>query len=154
MTSLPISILGINSRGSLVPHYDSETDYVTLDSPVAREWPFGVNFDNLVILDFDVDKILASVEILVPRKKWKKTKIKAANADVSGCLALPGEPPTTQFVVPDNVSIGLDPDTNLAQIALSKIPGGAEVVRLSTKCSALVSNKRLLGFTFNIDFAK
>ena len=45
---------------------------LSIESGIRRPWPFGVNIDGLVLLDLDEDHVLAAVELLIPRRRWKK----------------------------------------------------------------------------------
>jgi hypothetical protein len=55
-----------------VPSYDEESNVLTIESPVERPWPFGVNIDGLVLLELDDERVLAAVELLILRVRWKK----------------------------------------------------------------------------------
>lgn len=72
MSGLAVERRAPTAKATLVPSYDEESNVLTIESPMERPWPFGVNIDGLVLLDLDDERVLAAVEILVPRGCWKK----------------------------------------------------------------------------------
>ncbi len=72
MSGLAVETRAPSEKSMLVPSYDDESNILTIESPVERPWPFGVNIDGLVLLDLDDERVLAAVELLIPRSRWKK----------------------------------------------------------------------------------
>jgi hypothetical protein len=46
-------------------------DIVVAESDLKRPWPYGVNIESLVLMDFDENRVLAHVEVLVRRSLWR-----------------------------------------------------------------------------------
>ena len=72
MSGLAVETRAPSAKARLVPSYDDESNVLTIESPVDRPWSFGVNIDGLVLLDLDDERVLAAVELLIPRSRWKK----------------------------------------------------------------------------------
>ena len=152
MDNLAVKILPSSEEGALYPRHDSESDYVTLDSRISQEWPFGINIDNLIILDFNSKRILSSVEVLKPRRLWKKASVESIDAKrQSGCLALADDnPKKSRFFMPEEINVVLDIDRTIAQLVFGALVPPLVAVRLSPKCEAIVSSGNLVGFVFRI----
>lgn len=151
MKFLNIGLAPWSLEGALQPSYDHETDYVTLDNRIHETWPFGVNIDNLVILDFNKNRVLASVEILIPYRLWKRRALPLLHAKSErGSLMLPEiDSEKTIFVLPDCLEVYLEANTQIAQVAFGTFEEPLLVVTLSETCTAIISRGELLvGFRF------
>lgn len=72
MSGLAVETRAPSAKARLVPSYDEESNVLTIESPIVRPWPFGVNIDGLVLLDLDDERVLSAVELLIPRSRWRK----------------------------------------------------------------------------------
>jgi len=52
------------------PYYDTEADLLTISSKGTRAWKYGVDIDGTIIFDIDTYRILANIDLLIPRRLW------------------------------------------------------------------------------------
>jgi hypothetical protein len=138
-------------EGALYPHYDTETDYVTLGSIVPQQWPFGVNIDNLIILDFNAQRILASVEILVPRELWSNDNLLALSQErYEGALILANRwSKTNNIMIPSTFALYTTMNEEKGVVLFGDV-STPTLVRLSAECKAIVEGISLVGFLFDL----
>jgi hypothetical protein len=139
-------------EGALFPRYDRETDYVTLDSLILPPCPYGVNIDNIIILDFNSHRMLASVEIGIPRKLWESNEPPILPATVQeGSLTLANpEIENSNFMIPPEFAVYTTPDRQTGVLRFGKFDTPSILVQLSVACQAIVSASKLVGFLFEL----
>ncbi|MEM4725184.1 MAG: hypothetical protein QXP01_09250 [Candidatus Hadarchaeum sp.] len=152
LTKLNVQITPHCLEGSLLPRYVDEADYIVMDSPVKQPWPLGVNIDNLVILDFNPDAILASVEILTPRKLWKRRVVSVfPEHEQEGSIRfLATRGLGSYFLLPPQFTVYSSLDERVGVVLFGELDGETVGVRLSAGCLALVCLGNLVGFIFDM----
>ena len=146
MTGLTSDARAPSAAGRLIPRYDPESNVLSIESDIVRPWPYGVNIDGLVLLDLDENRILAAVELLIPRTRWKE---------------LGSQEPWPRFAKPSDlmfrpetiakkthhlpVSAVTDPSRNDVLITFSSVAPN-RWIQLSDNALAAVGSDELLGF--------
>jgi len=125
---------------------------VTLESKVQQQWPIGINIDALVVLDFNADRVLASVEILIPFELWEHKNVSVPQGKLlRGALKL-----ARPYAIPSSFSMtcpqlciynGRDQDCLLI---FGQCGTRVSIVNLSDYCRAIISNDNLIGFVFDL----
>jgi hypothetical protein len=147
MSGLPVLIRPATEAGRLYPRYKNSVGILTLASAVPRECPHGVNIDGTLILDFDEEKLLASVELIAPMSAWKGKAGVAQPLGKTGDILL-GESLSGSVQRDWSVLVSKDVQRDMARISF----GAREfdrAVALSDTVSALLHNDRLTGFWFS-----
>ncbi|GIW90145.1 MAG: hypothetical protein KatS3mg109_0577 [Pirellulaceae bacterium] len=150
--NIEVTIVPPCMEGILYPCYDSEGDYVTLDSKVQQQWPIGVNIDALVILDFNADRVLASVEILMPFELWEQRDFPVPQGEsVQGVLRLarPCIIPSSFSMTPPRFFVYASRDEN-GLLMFGEYGSRILLVHLSEYCRAIISDNNLVGFFFDL----
>jgi hypothetical protein len=144
MTGLPVTVSAPTQEGRLYPRYHSKI--LTLRSSLLGPWSYGVNIDGTVMLDFDDDRTLAAVELVLPMSGWK------GQESVAQPLGRPGNIRLSEELSGNNeydwpVVVSKDVQRDAAQITFSADFNRA--VSLSEKASALLHDDCLIGFWFS-----
>jgi len=71
MNGVPVTVEPATDAGRLHPRYKNSIGIFTLETESLRTCPSGVNIDGTLMLDFDEDRVLAGVELLLPMSGWK-----------------------------------------------------------------------------------
>lgn len=93
MNGVPVTVETATDAGRLYPSYKNSIGIFTLETELLRTCPIGVNIDGMLMLDFDEDRVLAGVELLLPMSGWKgKTSVaqplaRTGNIILSGSLS-------------------------------------------------------------------
>jgi hypothetical protein len=147
MGGIPITVGPPTASGRLYPRYKNGLKLFVLESGFLRPCPHGVNIDGL-ILDFDENRVLASVELLAPMSAWKGKMAVTQPPSRLGDIHLGGDlAGSSQFDWPVVVSKDVQQDT--ARISFDE--GDFDrAVALSDAASALVRGDRLIGFWFSV----
>lgn len=72
MGVLRVELRPATGAGRLYPRYGA--DILSLESRLRRPWAYGVNLDSLIIFDLDADRVLANVDVLLPRRRWRTAR--------------------------------------------------------------------------------
>jgi len=146
MSGIKVYVLPPTEAGRLYPYYDKEVDVLVVCSHFARPWPFGFDIDTDVIFDLDEWRVLANIDMRIPRREWK-TEGFGADAPM---IAPPGDlaftPETVEarsFSLP--LAVRTDVQTGRVSIRFSTLRPD-RVVSLSPVCIAFLRQDELLGF--------
>ena len=141
-----VQLRGWSERGQLVPRYDPEGDILVLDSPVFRPWPHGINIDASIILDIDTDGILASVEVLRPRSRWKVARpLERPGVAGWGSVEVTEEARRQKsFELP--ILVQTNDDRSCALIYIDRPRDSLQAYALSDRCMVLIEEGWLRGF--------
>lgn len=134
------------SRGRLYPHFDREANIFSLSSKETRSWPYGADIDGNLIFDFDNEKVLANLDLLVGPKFWKQRIFKAWPSKIKKA-DLGFQEKTLKiksFHIP--LQIWTNKGTTEILISFSNDKTPATFVDLSENCLALLKENILLGF--------
>ena len=148
MIGIPVLIAPATADGRLYPHYHNSSGILTLDTESPRSYPFGINIDGTLILDFDEGGVLATAELLLPMSRWKGKASTARPDGPPGNVVLP--PPrrtSVDYEWPATVSKDVQMETGRIVFGSSDHD---RAVQLSTDCYALLLGKRLTGFWFRL----
>jgi hypothetical protein len=147
MSGVPITVEPSTDAGRLYPRYKNSIGILTLESPLPRLCPHGVNIDGTVMLDFDEDRVLAVVELIAPMSAWK------GKAAVAQPLGRPGD-----IRLAEGISGHVDFDWPVVvmkdlQRDMARISFGSSdfnrAVALSEAACALLLDDHLTGFWFS-----
>jgi hypothetical protein len=69
--SIRVEVAEAAPEGALAPRYDEESQILAAESPVAAEWPFGVDIDGRVVFDLGFDRPLMNFDLHIGKKMWK-----------------------------------------------------------------------------------
>ncbi len=120
----------------------------TLDlvSEPSRSWPYGVNVDNLMILDFDADAILSHVEILIPVARWHVEDPFPALPRTRQSADVRLAQPSRHAFITSQVLGRTNTDRSSAIITFGLLRNESKAVELSSLCHALIEEDYLIGF--------
>jgi hypothetical protein len=146
MTGVPVTVSPPTKEGRLYPRYHRKI--LTLRSALHGPWPYAVNIDGTVILDFDENRTLAAVELLLPMSGWKGKEGVAQPLGRPGDIRLAEElSGNVQYDWP--IVVSKDVQRDMARISF----GSADfnrAVTLSDNASALLQDVQLTGFWFSL----
>jgi len=138
--------------GRLYPKYDDEAGILEVKSEIRRAWPFGVDVDGRVVFDLDANRVLANVDLLIPRRRWKRTDQfpdvprATRSADLEFCEETIKQ---KSFHLP--LEVLTNADRTRVLIRFSHVTDGAVAIELSELCRALIDGSALLGFDIALD---
>jgi hypothetical protein len=146
-----VQLRGWSERGQLVPRYDPEGNILVLDSPVFRPWPHGINIDATIILDIDADGILASVEVLLPRSRWKAARPLERPA-VAGWVSVEiTEEARRQKSFDLPILVQTNEDRSCALVYIDRPRDPPQAYALSDRCMVLIEERWLRGFYVELE---
>ncbi|HEY9839710.1 MAG TPA: hypothetical protein V6D23_04575 [Candidatus Obscuribacterales bacterium] len=61
---------------------------LSLTSPTAGDWPYGLDLGARVVMDFDRDGCLRNLDLLIPPARWQQGEIALPGTRIKGSLAL------------------------------------------------------------------
>jgi hypothetical protein len=119
---------------------------LVIESREQRDWPYGVNVNGgQVILDFDAERLLSNVDILIPRDRWASAESWTRPSAVRpGDIALPpGVVANHEVDWPFRIVAGLRFSWFLLKLVeWDSVERG---VQLSPTCVALLNERFLVG---------
>lgn len=142
-------------HGSLYPRYDNDADILVVESRVRREWTYGINIDDAMILDIDADRILANIDLMIPRRRWKGIPLNVAppvaprpsrKANLKFSMASIEQ---KSFHLP--LEVKAHPGKTSIYILIGQIQPDALWVALSKACFAVIDENKLLGFYVSLE---
>ena len=146
MIGIPVTVTPPTAEGRLYPRYQNSIGILTFSTQTPRPCPFGINIDGSLILDFDEGGVLAGVELLLPKSRWKGNASTSRPEGSAGNLLLAtGNRAPAEYRWPVRVSKNVQ--TDAARIAFD-LGDYTRAIRLSEHCSALLLDDRLTGFWF------
>lgn len=92
MDRLVIQVRPPSRAGALEAHLDRRSNILSLTSPVAAEWPFGLDLSARVLMDFTADWQLANLDLLIPPSRWQHGGLELPQTRQAGSLALNAMP--------------------------------------------------------------
>jgi len=72
MNAITVEIGPKTDLGRLYPRYDDSAGILAVESKFERPWAFGVDIDGRIIFDIDERRVLANLDLHIPKKRWKK----------------------------------------------------------------------------------
>lgn len=146
MDEIQIKLKTATSHGRLYPRYDTDANILEVESTVPRSWPYGVDIDGRIIFDIDADFILANVDILIPRRRWK---LATSLEEPQGLRDMDIE--FSQASVKHKsyhlpVEVQTDGSKSRVYVSIGETEQRATWVALSERCLVLVAEDRLKGF--------
>jgi hypothetical protein len=72
MNEIRVLLRPPTDRGRLYPRYVAEAHTLAVESRVARQWPYGINVDAMLICDLDEDRVLANLDLHYDRRLWPR----------------------------------------------------------------------------------
>jgi hypothetical protein len=145
VSGIAVTVSSATDRGRLYPRYDDKTGILAIESRFDRPWPFGVDIDGRVVFDMDEHRVLANVDLHVPKPRWKK--------DLGGEMTTIAPPAdlifsheaitTKSFSLP--LTVRTDPSFRQVRIEFGT-ELSVRAIALSRSCIALLSADELVGF--------
>jgi hypothetical protein len=145
---IQIELRAPSSPGRLYLLRDNQIDksITFLSNNHKRQMYYSINIDNKIILDFDINHVLQSIEILIP---VSSLPIKEMNLSeypiISADIAL-----IENITRHSNIETSIKAQTNLLNNVLFVVFGETKsithLIELSESCLAIISEDVLLGF--------
>lgn len=144
MSAIKIATRPPTSAGRLYPRYERGAKLIALESRVARRWPHGVNVDGTLVFDLDEERVLANLDIHVPRDQWMENRDVAWPGPASKADIVFDEATveTKAFTLP--VEVLTDSGRRVVEVVIGA-RGPAERWELSESCYALTRGDALVG---------
>ncbi len=145
MSALRVVAEPPTSAGRLYPRYDPQAGMLMAESTVARLWMFGIDIDGRIIFDLDEHRVLANIDLHLPRHRWVRdlgddTPTAAPPADL---VFTPETVAYKSFSLP--LRVRSDRQARRLRIEIGeKRPD--RTVALSESCFALLAGHELVGF--------
>ena len=150
MENILVELSSWTAHGSLHPRYDNDVDILVAESRVRREWTYGINIDDAMILDIDADRILANIDLMIPRRRWKVIPLSEAphvaphpsrKANLKFSIASIKQ---KSFHLP--LEVKAYPGKTSVYILIRQLQPDTLWVALSEACFAAIHENKLLGF--------
>lgn len=149
MNGISVKITELNEIGSLTPAYDKEANIVVVESKIESEWTYGLDIDGLIIFDATKHYVLVNFDILMARKLWKVVD-KDFTSMLSGKVINGNIQFTKEAIEQKSFSLPVEVFTNKnkseIKIEIGRNISYSDVVKLSSKCYALINGNYLSGF--------
>ena len=137
-------------QNAIIPHYDNEADLLFADSIVHKVWPYGIDINGTLILDFDKNHVLSSIELIVAKRYWNVVdQLEKPSSSPYACLSIAEESlKKKSFDLPLKVTTNRSRD--LVCVTFVNLLNQPISVKLSDRCIAYLYKEKLLGFFFDI----
>jgi hypothetical protein len=66
-----VQLRQLTPGGALYPRYVEDAGILAVESRVARDWPYGIDIDGLIVFDIDADRVLANFDLHIAKRYWK-----------------------------------------------------------------------------------
>jgi hypothetical protein len=128
--------------GRLHVRFDSDGS-LEIQTNEDVEWPYGINIDNSVVLDFDESRRLANIDVLAPPDAWEvfaeigRFVSRGKPADL-----LVSEESLEETFREDPVDFFTDAHRTVLIVSIGKVfpwNDGSKVVELSSACAAVLA---------------
>jgi len=148
---IDVELAKATEGGRLYPRYVRDSKILAVESHLQHEWPYGINIDNLIILDITETRLLANVEVHMPRRLWKHVDPfpDPPNSRLQADLHLSQQAIEQKFFTV-NVAITTNTDRSKVLIRIGNAPPEETGVELSEHCTALVAEHTLVGFRVDL----
>lgn len=145
MSRITVAVRAPTPAGRLYPRYDPETNYLIMESKVARPWVEGFDIDALITLDLDKDLVLANADLHMPMRSWKRGlrhifDWSAPAQDLAFTRSTLDQP---EIDLP--VRCTADVDRQIVHIEIGTTLHD-RAISLSERCLALLKEDQLVGF--------
>lgn len=150
MSHIYVTIGPPSPEGALQPRYDHESQILAAESRVAADWRFGVDIDGRLVFDLAADRTLMNLDLHIGASRWvTDSEVHWPPAGRPGVLVFDaGSVAEKSFHLPLDVKV--DPGNRVLRIEIGDI-AGAQPVRLSDDCAALVTEGALAGFVLRLE---
>lgn len=145
---IEVSVVPADAQTAIHIRIDPQSQMMIAQSANESPWPYGINIDNLLILDFNADKILSSFELMLPTTMWPEGNLSKLTQIGEGALKLRGDVDTSRYIE-ENVLVKVNKQTNLVELRLGNGAGGS-LVQLSNQCYAILNGDNLVGFRIDL----
>jgi hypothetical protein len=151
MDMLEIQLLPPSVTGRLYPRHAARHRIMVLESPQIESCPHGINIDGLLILDANMDRVVNSVELLIPMRRWATADLPEWRpAAQEANLALASDTPhRSSFDV--KLKVLSNATRTRGVIRIGEWQEGATDIALSEQCKVLLDGDNLRGFHFRFD---
>jgi hypothetical protein len=148
---LPARVADPTPLGALEPTVSGGALMLRGDGAEGTEFPFGANVASLLIFDLADDRIVGSVETLMPLDSWEQSGDDLAPPRPSRRGSLQIEGPTIELYVPDaEPRFLVNGDQGRLLIELGDRGPDTEWVTLSDRCHALIGDGHLVGLAVDL----
>lgn len=146
LTRLRVDVVAASPESSLRPRYDDEVDFLVLETPIERLWPYGVDIDGNIVFDIDAGYVLANVDLHIPRRLWADApSLEWPQRLRQGGLLIKEETVREKSLsIPIKVSSCRDETTTTVLVSIGEERHDL-AVELSADCLALLSGDRRTG---------
>ena len=134
------------SRGRLYPEYDDSAKILSVTSKEALSWPYGIHIDGRVLLDANEERMLANIDLLIPKKYWHSGIQPELPMRLLETDLLLTQPTLRQKDFSFDLSIVSDETESWVHIFFGEGLQGTTWVKLSPQCFVQLANRSLLGF--------
>jgi hypothetical protein len=145
MSGIVVSVKPATDAGRLYPRYDEESGILAIESRIERAWPFGIDVDGTLVFDLDERRVLANLDLHVPRNRWKRN----LEEDIP-MIAPAGDLEFAQQTIQQksfHLPLRLSSDRNAKRLRIELgIAKPDSAVALSVSCIALLAKHELTGF--------
>lgn len=148
---IDVELAKATEGGRLYPRYVRDAKILAVESRLQQQWPYGINIDNLIILDITETRLLANFDVHMPRRLWKQVDPfpDPPNSRLRADLHLSQQAIEQKFFTED-VEITTNTDRSKVLIRIGNAPPEETGVELSEQCTALVAARTLLGFRVDL----
>ena len=119
-----------------------------MESRIRRPWPKGVDVDGNIVFDLDGDRLLANVDLHVPRALWSSdiSRVWVDNAKARDIEFAADTCETKSFSIP--IKIATNEKRDVLEISIGNAHENTNeiAVALSDDCLAFVDDGCLVGF--------
>lgn len=141
----------VSKSATLVPLYDAESDILIIRNGVEAKKVFILNIDNTVTIDVRDDGLALSIDIPVPRARWKVSEpLHYAEAPSSSADLYIAREAIHQRFFDTNVDLLTNKGRDRLVVLFGESPSEAQLVELSSQCRALIDRRVLRGFVVDL----
>lgn len=154
MEPIEIRLLKPAEWRRLYPWYDNQVKILNACREKQRKFPHGINIEGkrggTLILDLDDDRILGSLELMLPSSAWKTVADvsrpeKSQRADIQVAKAA-----IEHHHFEDGLVVNSSQGKFSVRIMFGEPRKTARAIKLSEECFAYVEDDRLLGFYLDL----
>lgn len=149
MNWIKVAVAEAAPEGALEPRYDEESQILAAESPVAAEWPLGIDIDGRVVFDLGGDRTLMNFDLHIGKKMWKADpSLRWPTRSRRGRLVFDDE---AVMVKSFHLALRVTTDGDLVEISIGERRNSEpSAVALSDRCMALVRGDALAGFVVRL----
>lgn len=159
MTAIRVSLSEPTTAGRLKASYDKESGILVAESTVQRPWDYGIDIDGVVVFDMDASRLVAAIDVHVPRRLWAHAErcwrpARARKRDLRICKSSIEQKSLSMPIVVcgigDNRQVLALLGRGLSEWNEHAQQEGVFEVELSSSCTAFVCADALVGIWFSL----